>query len=76
LTQFIFESDYRKATFSERFGQIFSLKIVSLLIFCPENQSGQLRFRAGRMQKKRPALKGSSANQIASFWLIKNKGIY
>jgi hypothetical protein len=42
------ESDYRKGTLFKRFGQIFSFKkIVSLLIFCRENQSGQLYFTAG-----------------------------
>jgi hypothetical protein len=60
-------------------GRFFRLKIVSLLIFCRENQSGQLHFTAGscvseRAGCKKPArYEGSSANQIASFLLIKNK---
>jgi hypothetical protein len=48
-----------------------------LLGFWRENQSGQLHFTAGscisQRAGNRPALKGSSANQIASFSLIKNK---
>ena len=40
--------------FSNVLGRFFRLKIVSLLDFCRENQSGQLRFRAGWMQKTSP----------------------
>ena len=43
--------------FSNIFGRFFRLKIVSLLSLWRENQSGQLRFRAGRMQKTGPLWK-------------------
>jgi hypothetical protein len=62
---------------SNVFGRFFRLKIVSILSFWRENQSGQLHFTADScvseraVAKNRPALKGSSANQIASFSLIK-----
>jgi hypothetical protein len=63
--------------FFKRFWQIFSFKncfTPRFLARKPERavafHSWQLRFRAGRMKKPRPALKGSSANQIASFSLI------
>jgi hypothetical protein len=61
--------------FSNVLGRFFRLKIVSLLGFWRENHSGQLHFTAGSCvspdAKNRPALKGSSASQIASFSLIK-----
>jgi hypothetical protein len=59
--------------FSNFLAYFFRLKIVSLLIFCRENQSGScisqqaVAFQSGPDAKNRPALKGSSANQIASF---------
>jgi hypothetical protein len=56
--------------FSNFFGRIFSLKIVSLLGFRRENQVEQA------VCKTRPAPKGSSANKIASFSLIKTIIIY
>jgi hypothetical protein len=46
--------------FTNVFGRFFRLKIVSLLSFCLENQSGQLHFNAGccvseRAGRKKPA---------------------
>ena len=68
--------------FANVFGRFFLLKIVSLLSFWRKNQTGScitqraVAFQSGPDAKNRPALKGSSANQIASFSLIKNKCKY
>jgi hypothetical protein len=68
--------------FSNVFGRFFRLKIVSLLSFAAKTRPGSfisqraVAFKSGPDAKKRPALKCSSANQIASFSLIKNIYIY
>jgi hypothetical protein len=61
--------------FSNVFSRFFRLKIVSLLGFWRISQRA-VAFQSGPDAKNRPALKGSSANQIASFSLIKNKMRY
>jgi hypothetical protein len=64
--------------FSNVFGRFFRLKIVSLLGFWRENQSGQLNFTARSCVSERAGCKkpARSDNQIASFSLIKNKTAY
>ena len=61
--------------FSNVFSRFFRLKIVSLLGFWRISQRA-VAFQSGSDAKNRPALKGSSANRIASFSLIKNKMRY
>ena len=64
--------------FSNVLGWFFRLKSVSLLGFAAKTRAGScispraVAFQSKPDAKNRPALKGSSANQIASFWLIKN----
>jgi hypothetical protein len=78
LMQFIFVfwlSLYRQR-FSNVLGRIFRIKIVSLTRAGNCISQRAVAFQSGPDAKNRPTLKGSSANQIASFWLIKNKHLY
>ena len=59
--QFIFVSDYRVL------GSFFRLKIVSLLIFCSESQSGQLHSeRAVAFQSGPDAKKQARSERLLS----------
>jgi hypothetical protein len=69
--------------FFKRFWQIFSFKNCFTPQFVARKpaRAGScisqraVAFQSGPDAKNRPALKGSSANQIASFSLIKNKSL-
>ena len=52
-----------KLRFSNGLGRLFRLKIVSLLGFCRENQSGQLHFTAGSCVSERAGCKKSARSE-------------
>jgi hypothetical protein len=65
--------------FFKRFLQIFSFKNCFTPQLLPRKPERAVAFQSGPRApdaKNRPALKGSSANQNASFSLIKNKITY
>jgi hypothetical protein len=68
--------------FSNVFSIFFRLKNFHCSFFAAKTRAGScisqraVAFQSGPDAKNRPALKGSSANQIASFSLIKNKIAY
>jgi hypothetical protein len=52
-----------KLCFSNVFGRLFRLKIVSLLGFWRENQSGQLHFTAGSCVSERAGCKKPASSE-------------